>query len=431
MSKFLRAEMWDKMQFLFRRYYDRTIHTVMVYDGDIDVDIFKEVVKKIVDQVPVYHSKFCNNPIRPFWKVCKYDINDIVTVEQVEDPDAAANEFILQTIPYNKNTQVKFGIFIAEGKCAIGYVVNHMCHDGGDAKYVLSKVVEFYNALKNGTECDFKIKAGDRGYKQVYTKFSEEDKKIAQGLYKNVSVVKDKHTFPLTAKDKKNDTLQIHKHKLSAEMFDRLKAAGAKYGATVNDIFLMAYFRALFKVGNYGENDMVAIPCMVDLRRHIVDNGANTGITNHTGFMICKMTGVGETVFDTLNKVQASIAESKNEKFLGLYSLPLLSLAYTIFPQCISEFAIGIGYVNPLIGMSNIGLLKEDTYTLSGLKLTDMFMTGAVKYKPFMQLATTTFNKVVTFTIAIRGNEKDAEIVKEFYKELENNFEIFATEALK
>ncbi len=431
MKKFLKAEMWDKMQFLFRNYYDRTIHTVMTYDGDIDIDIFKEAVKKIVDQVPVYHSKFCNNPIRPYWRICKYDINDIVIVENSADPDAAANQFILQTMPYNKNVQVKFGVFIGEGKCAIGYIVNHMCHDGGDAKYILAKLVEFYNALKDGTECEFKVKSGDRGYKQVYTKFNEEDRKIAEGLYKNVSIVKDKHTFPLTKKDKKNDTLQIHKHKLTAEMFDRLKVAGAKYGATVNDIFLMAYFRALFKVGNYGENDMVAIPCMVDLRRHIIDNGSNTGITNHTGFMICKMEGVGETVFDTLDKVKASIAESKNEKFLGLYSLPLLSLAYTIFPQFISEIAIGIGYVNPLIGMSNIGLLKEEIYTLSGLKLTDMFMTGAVKYKPFMQLATTTYNKVVTFTIAIRGNDKDAEMVKEFYKELENNFETFIKEALK
>ncbi len=429
MKKFLTAEMWDKMQFLFRNYYDRTIHCVMTHKGDIDIDLFREAVKKVVDQVPVYHSKFCNNPIRPYWRICKYSIDDVVSYETVADADTAANEFILQTVPYNKNTQVKFGVFTDGTYTSIGYVVNHMCHDGGDAKYIIAKVVEFYNALKTGDECDFFIKNGPRDYKQVYTKFNDEDKKIAQGLYKNVSIVKDKHTFPLTKKDKKRDTLQIHKHKLTAEMFDRLKVAGAKHNATVNDIFLMAYFRALFKVGNYGANDTVAIPCMVDLRRHIVDNGANTGITNHTGFMICRLDGVGETVFDTLKKVKDSIALSKDEKYLGLYSLPLLSLAYTIFPQFISEIAIGIGYVNPLIGMSNIGLLKQETYSMVGMQLTDIFMTGAVKYKPFMQLATTTFNKVVTFTIAIKGNEDDERVVKEFYKELEANLEIFAASA--
>ena len=79
---------------------------------------------------------------------------------------------------------------------------------------------------------------------------------------------------------------------------------------------------------------------------------------------------------------------------MGLYSLPLLKLAYTILPFSISEFAIKIGYDNPLIGMSNIGLLPVDKLTFGNAKPVDGFMTGAVKYKPFMQLALTTLNDV-------------------------------------
>ena len=44
---------------------------------------------------------------------------------------------------------------------------------------------------------------------------------------------------------------------------------------------------------------------------------------------------------------------------MGLYSLPLLKLAYSIFPYIISEQAIKIGYLNPLIGMSNIGVMDD------------------------------------------------------------------------
>lgn len=110
---------------------------------------------------------------------------------------------------------------------------------------------------------------------------------------------------------------------------------------------------------------------------------------------------------------------------MGLYSLPLLKLAYTILPFSISEFAIKIGYDNPLIGMSNIGLLPVDKLTFGNAKPVDGFMTGAVKYKPFMQLALTTLNDVVTMTIAIRGNDDDKKIVEKFFDLIVENVKEF------
>lgn len=42
MAKILRAEMWDKMQYLFRNYYDRMMHCALYYDGVVDADILKK-----------------------------------------------------------------------------------------------------------------------------------------------------------------------------------------------------------------------------------------------------------------------------------------------------------------------------------------------------------------------------------------------------
>ena len=110
---------------------------------------------------------------------------------------------------------------------------------------------------------------------------------------------------------------------------------------------------------------------------------------------------------------------------MGLYSLPLLKLAYTILPFTVSEFAIKLGYSNPLIGMSNIGLLKEQELMFGEAKPIDAFMTGAIKYKPYMQLALTTFNNRITMTIAIRGNEEDENIVERFFDLIEQNMTDF------
>ena len=41
MPELIKAEMWDKMQYLFRNYYDRMVHCVQYYDGPIDVKVLK------------------------------------------------------------------------------------------------------------------------------------------------------------------------------------------------------------------------------------------------------------------------------------------------------------------------------------------------------------------------------------------------------
>ena len=110
---------------------------------------------------------------------------------------------------------------------------------------------------------------------------------------------------------------------------------------------------------------------------------------------------------------------------MGLYSLPLLKLAYTILPYSISEMAIKIGYLNPLIGMSNIGVLDPVALSFNGLSLIDGFMTGAVKYKPYMQVACTSLNGELTMTIAIRGNANDKKAVEEFFGIMHKNINDF------
>ena len=113
---------------------------------------------------------------------------------------------------------------------------------------------------------------------------------------------------------------------------------------------------------------------------------------------------------------------------MGLYSLPLLKLAFTVFPHFISEMAIKIGYQNPLIGMSNIGIMEKEKFAFEGTVLTDAFITGAAKYKPYMQLTTTTFENTMTFCIAERCTEKDAAILSVFLDDYKKQLQLFIEE---
>ena len=424
MPKTLKAEIWDKMQYLFRDFYDRMVHCVQIYDAPIDVNAMKNVLIWTTEKTPILHSAFRVNAVEPYWTVEEYTIDDILKVDlECEDLDERIDGFVTQSIPIDSNVQYKFAIFSDGARWAIAMIVNHMCMDGGDLKYFMKKLAENYNKQISG-ERGFSIKTGSRALDEVYSNLTEEDKEIAKGLYKNISAVKDEHYFPLTPSSKEDRTM-ICKRKVDKELFDSFRAIGKKLDVTVNDLMLAFYIRSLYEVGMFKEDERLSIPCMVDLRRHIEAGGANTGLTNHTGFMVCSVENKGETINDTLINVLRSVRKSKDDKYIGLYSLPLLKLAYAVFPYIISETAIKIGYMNPLIGMSNIGLLNDALLKLGDANLIDGFMTGAVKYKPYMQLALTTVKGVMTMTIAIRGNDEDKKIVEGFFDLIVKNMKDF------
>ena len=423
MEKVLKAEMWDKMQYLFRNYYDRMVHCVQYYDGELDISVLKKVLIWTLEKEPILHSAFHGNVVEPYWTVEDYSLSDFFTEKDSEDLEADINAFITQAIPADSNVQLRFAVFHSEGKDTIAVIVNHMCMDGGDFKYFMKKLAENYNKLLCGNR-SLTIKTGSRSYDAVYSKLSGEELETAKNLYKNISQIKDEHYFPLTAPSDE-DVTRIIRRKVPRETFAAFRKIGKAMDVTVNDLMLAFYVRSLYEIGMFKDNERLTIPCMVDLRRHIVDDGAETGLTNHTGFMQCSTASKGATINDTLIEVLRSVRQSKKDPYMGLYSLPLLKLAYAVFPFVISETAIKIGYLNPLIGMSNVGLLDDRALKMGECNLIDAFVTGAVKYKPYMQLALTTLLGEITMTIAIRGNDEDEKIVNRFFDIILKNMDDF------
>ena len=91
-----------------------------------------------------------------------------------------------------------------------------------------------------------------------------------------------------------------------------------------------------------------------------------------------------------------------------------------MLPLAASEEVIKIGYANPLLAMSNVGVLEVDKLALAGHEPVDGFMSGAVKYKPYALLTVTSVRKEITLSMCVRGNENDKIIVERFFDLIEN-----------
>lgn len=426
MERKLNAELWDKMHYLFRDFNDRMVHVELRYDFEIDVEALKTVLICFFEKAPVLHSRFVDNHLSTHWEVMPYNIEDVVTVSYPDDLDSAVDEFLTQYIPPESSLQMKVAVFFKDGTTTICIVENHMCMDGGDLKYFIKALCKNYNSYVNEHKSPIELRTGSRAYEEVYSSFSPTETRMAKNLYKNVCA-KDDHTFPLTHNNI-SDKSFIARRKIDEERFMKIKAVGKKHGATINDMLVAAYFYSLYELAGYNPYDSVTISCAIDLRRHIKDT-EDLGITNHTAFMQCNIPERGRDIFQTLNYVVRSVNKFKNDKFMGLYGLPLLKFGYSILPHTASEEVIKIGYSNPLLAMSNIGILEADKLALSGHEPTDAFMTGAVKYKPYVLLSATSYKNVVTLSMCVRGNEQDEKIVSDFFDLMEKNLAVLTGDA--
>lgn len=414
MAKKLQAEMWDKLHYLFRSYNDRVIHVELHYDFELDVDILKKFVTNLFEKAPVLHSSFVYNIIRPYWKVNPYNIDDVFTVMRItaEEKDAVTEAFLMQEVNPGDKLQYHVGVFYYEGNTALCIVSNHMCYDGGATKYLANKMCQDYTRFVETGEMPNDIREGSRSHKIVYRDLSEEDRKAALKLIRNPSV-KDPHKFPLT-ESRPDDKSFMPRHTLDREVFMSIRTLGKQNGYTLNDILMTAYYESVYRLAGFDKNDSLTIAGAIDLRRYIKDI-ETVGMTNHTAWMQCNIPHLGKDIFETLDLVTESTNKFKQDKFMGLYGLPLLNFGYTL-PHAIGELAVKIGYANPHIAMSNIGLIDPVGTSICGHEPIYGFMSGAVKYKPFVLLSVITYKQDCTLAMGIRGNEEDRKVVERFYE---------------
>ena len=426
-----KAEMWDKMQYLFRNYYDRMVHTAVKVKGKIDFEILAKALNVLVEKIDILRCSFAPNALRPHWQLNKdYDAKEFLTLRKVEDIDKAIDEVLCEYIDVEDKYQLRVNLLESEEESAITLIVNHMCSDGGDCKYILGKIAELYNDISAGNDGSrVQLKQGRRDAMQLYDRLPPEKLKQAKKLYKNISQSKINVKFPFAAPSSKDvDMVRLYRTHWEKDFVEQFNVARKRVNATVNDVLLAAFFRKLYAYldGSVAELNIVS---MMDLRRYC--GGETLGVTNMTGFAPCDITMENEPFLSTLEKVKIKMEQNKADEFMGMYSLPLLRLAFLIFPHFISEFAIKLGYQNPLIGMSNIGIIDKAKCSFIGTEPVDAFMTGASKYKPYMQLTATTFEGTMTFCIAEKCNERDGYILSQFLQDFKKELDVFINEACK
>ncbi len=137
----LKAELWDKVQYIFRNYYDRMIHAAIEYEGNIDLDILRKSIYRVVTHFPILRSTFHSNAINPHWEVHEdYTAEEMASKVICDDIHKSVLSSLSKEISYKAKLQFDIVAHYSGERSAISVLVNHMCLDGADFKYFICKI---------------------------------------------------------------------------------------------------------------------------------------------------------------------------------------------------------------------------------------------------------------------------------------------------
>lgn len=401
----LGAGMYDKMNHMCRCYMDRTVRFSLYYDSVPDADILRKVIICMFEKAPIFHSKFWDNHIIPCWIVSDYHIDDVFQVVETDDIDKSVYDFSVQSVDVKCNVQMKIRLFVKDGKCALAFRWNHMVLDGGGFKQMMKDITDNYHRFRKGETDKLTFRTGTRRYDRVYDDMPHG--KQAKLKFKK-TFAKDKHKLPYTKKNKE-DKIFINKRTLPTEVLTAMLKAGKESGGTLNDVFVSAYMRAVYRLLQCDKNENLTISCAMDLRRYIKDIDS-IGYTNHTNFMPCQVSKMGDSIYDTITELAKNTKEIKADEFNGLHGLPLLNIGYSTMIYLQAELVVRACYYNADLQVSNLGAIGGATFSFDGHDVKDAFMVGSAKWKPTTAVSLYTVDGKLVYIQPLKGNDKDKEV---------------------
>jgi len=161
---------------------------------------------------------------------------------------------------------------------------------------------------------------------------------------------------------------------------------------------------------------------MADLRRYL-PSGTAGAFCNLTGNIVCRIgSDIGSDLGQTVAKVAAE-TKAQKEHYPGLAGLSTLYALFRLLPFSSLRKWMKEGFPNPLIGMTNIGIIDPERLVFGKTEVEQAFVTGSIKYPPYFQLALTSFKDVITFTIAEYGTKEDRERIEQFLRVVDGELE--------
>jgi NRPS condensation-like uncharacterized protein len=117
--------------------------------------------------------------------------------------------------------------------------------------------------------------------------------------------------------------------------------------------------------------------------------------------------------------------DKKKGSNIGLNGFIKLDLMHRILGDRIANRMLMSILKNPLICMTNVGILDSAQIAFGDLRPRDAFLCGSIKYKPYFQLAISSYDGELTLSVNLLGCASDRNSILSFFDEIEAELPIW------
>jgi len=409
------AEVFDQLQLLFdtKGLNDHQMHCVLRFEHRLDIELLKNVVVASIDAIPILGTRYSSSA-RPHWT--SIDSKDFGRASLIAQTESDLEKFVVSPVDEGTGPQIRVCVLDAI-PFAVAFKMNHMVCDAGGFKTYLYCLCDLYSGLMTNPQYRRSPLTGNRSIGSVLRRFSLGVKLKSLFLQGKENNLSGDAKFPMS--DEGEARPFIVTSKLNRERTSALKNSGKEKGATLNDVVLTALYRRLFRWLGLSPGEECLIPVMVDMRRYLGGTVESPSLTNLSSMVSTKLSFRPDEQFDgTLARVKKEM-DARKRSNPGLNACIKLALLFRTFGDHITNRLLRSKMKYPYICMTNVGILDPTRLLFGDLRPQDAYLCGAIKYKPYFQLAMSSYNGEITLSINLYGSASDRDRMLSFLAEID------------
>jgi NRPS condensation-like uncharacterized protein len=397
------------MMFFYAGVQEPLIRCLLRFGDRLDEGALRRAVELSMDAAPQLRCTF--DEARFSWREARFSAADALRIEAVPDGSDPA-PFMLSSIDWTRMPQLQVRVLREAARDSLAFTVNHMVMDGAGFKQFLYLVAGLYAKCAADPACEGPATLpGQRGLGQVLRNLPILERLKILAAPSDSAKPDLAMRLPLVG-DAARPTLVVSR--VDEARFEVIRRCAKERGASVNDVFLAAYLRALRSFTGCAR---VAVPCPVDLRR-FARPGQICGICNLTGSFSCGADiGADEAFYETLAKVAETMRAQKEKS--GCFKGPT---QFCVIDRLLPHRVVRKLFLKlappPVIGYTNIGVLDEARLRFGSHEADDAFFATAVKKTPYFQLSVSTYRGSCTLSSSLYATEEDEKTVRKMHAQI-------------
>ncbi len=398
------------------RYGTGNFHSqaIVKLDGRLDFGKLSKAVRLSIDAQPVFGCRFVEgNP--PYWKRLEnIDKLTFCSLKEVPDVDAAVQRFLERPLDMDYDPKIKVRLIRSESQEVLAIKANHACCDGAGIKEYIQLLSEMYSTIEH-SDGVFIPTPGRRGRTDQDRLFKSLGITDPDALWipgADISIP----TWAFPWRQDTSNTTRIAICRISQGQMERISHYARSRGATINDLILAAYYRAMLGMGQPVYGIPMGINVTVDLRRYLPDKKTEA-IRNFSGSANTWISMVENEAFsDTLDRVVYMMNDVKNgypglQSAIGLERLEKISFKDTLtYYQATSKLGKGTPHSSVFYGnrcvpaLSNLGILSKSLMKFGDFVISDYYIIPPVVSAPGLLLVANTYNGIMTLATGFFEN---------------------------